>query len=133
MKLSRLIEFIRHDFTGLEDTPILFAVIRRGADDSQNELISTRPISRVRVIPNEVLLIMDPKQPPLSVAELESRLSKLVDKHGDSAVEASEPEIPLADGGEAHWDWPIMGTACFREDRLCLLCYAEQHNQKPPD
>jgi hypothetical protein len=125
MKLSRLVEFLRHDFTGLEDTPILFAVIKRGADDSQNEVMSTRPISNVRVITDEVLLIMDPKHPPLSVADLESKLSELVDKYGDCAVEASEPEIPLADGGEAHWDWPILGTACFREDRLCLLCYAE--------
>jgi hypothetical protein len=123
MKLRRLVEMIREDRAGADDWPVLFTAYTKSAAGEWREVGGVRePVTSVRVAieAEEVLLIRDSTQPPLTVSSLEVKLSGLLACHGEFTVDTCEPPIEM-DGIEViRIDLPITGAG--RDDgRSCYL------------
>ena len=65
---------------------------------------------QVAIEAEEVLLIRDPDRPPLTVSNLEEKLSELMACHSDFTVDTCEPPVAV-DGGAAYCIvLPIVGV-----------------------
>ena len=122
MNLHGLVEIIRKNGAGASDWPVALACYSQSQDGEWQEVDARESITTVEVDTQskEVLLVMDPTRPPLTVSSLEKRLSELTRCHGEFMVDACEPLMAAAGGCSIRADFPIAGVG--RDDeRSCFL------------
>jgi hypothetical protein len=124
MTLRRLLEFIDKDASGIGAWPVMFASLRLSAAGVWEDSSECEPITSVRVCDDEVLLIRDIAQSPLSVEQLRADLTQLVADHGDYTVDTCEPPIEMEEYGSVHIDLPINGVVADNARQRFLIVLA---------
>jgi hypothetical protein len=124
VKLKRLVDMIREDGKGAEEWPVLFASFKQNTAGEWHEVEGVRqPVVSVEVEEGaeEILLITDTDRPPLSLAELEDELARLMSRLSEFTVDCCETPIVLDGGETVHIDFPIVGTGRDEKNRCYLV------------
>ena len=110
-----------------DDWPVFFTAYRESPPGEWQEVGGPRePVTTVQVEieSEEVLLVRDSTQPPLTVSSLEDRLSGLMERHREFVVDTCEPPIAVDGFGSLHIDLPVVGAGRDDGQGCYLLVYA---------
>lgn len=129
MKLKRLVEMIREDSKGAEAWPVLFASFKQNSAGEWHEIKDVRqPIASIEVDEDaeEVLLITDSDNPPLTLAALLEKLARLISRCSEFTVDSCETPIVLDGAERFHVDVPVVGAGRDEGNRCYLVVYASE-------
>jgi len=122
MNLRTLLEDIRERRGGDDDWPVFVNSLRKSPEGDWREIEGVRiPIETVTVAGEDVLLIGDSDSTPLSIAELERRLTELPPDHGEFAVEYCAGMPIVVNDTEYHIDVPLNAVGRDKEARCYLI------------
>ena len=126
MTARRLLEMIAEHAPGAGGLPVMFTSYVQRPSGAWEEHGSCEPITSVRVLHDEVLLIRESECPPMSVDILRSALTTLSEAEREFTVDTCEPPIETEEYGPVHIDLPVNGVSLDNVRQRLLLVYASK-------